>query len=202
MANRDLLTFFEGAGLFLYPLVLCSLLAVGVIIERLLALRKRQILPFDLQAGVMAGNAVRLSPDYTSAAGRIILFHRDQRPEPETLKAYAMLEIIRLERGLFVLDIVVGAAPLLGLLGTVAGLVRVFSGIDPASGLPDALEFVGGIAMALSTTLIGLSIALPALVGSGFLHRRAETLGASLNVVVERLLEAQDHPPSTESAAG
>lgn len=181
--------FFQGAGFFLYPLIICSLVAAGVIIERLLALREQVVLPSGLQHALMAGELGRPETGATSALGRVIAFTRSHQPEPETLKAFALLEITRLERGLFVLDIVVGIAPLLGLLGTVAGLVQVFSGLDPQSGLPDAFEFTSGIAMALSTTLLGLAIALPALVGSGYLHRRAEVLGARLNVAVERLLE-------------
>ncbi len=219
--NDGLSEFLSGAGWFLYPLLACSLVAVVVILERLLALREAEVLPPALLQRVMAGRvgagaapAVSWEPSpaasdqksaltsRASAAERLVHFMEVHRPEADTLKAFAWLEITRLERGLYLLDIVVGAAPLLGLLGTVAGLVQVFSGIDPASGLPDALVFVGGIAMALSTTLLGLAIALPALIGSGYLHRRADLLAAKLNLLTERLVELLPREEASEVDAG
>lgn len=181
--------FLTDTGPFLIPLALCSVLAVTVIIERLFALRPSQVIPGPLQHLLMAAEWEQLPLNDVSATGRLVAFCRRQDPDIDTLKAYAHIEIVRLERGLFILDIIVAAAPLLGLLGTITGLVQVFGGIDPAVGLPDAVQFVGGIAMALSTTLIGLAISLPAMIGSGLLHRRAEVLAAQLNVAAERLIE-------------
>ena len=92
-----------------------------------------------------------------------------------------------MERGLFLLEIVVGAAPLLGLLGTVTGLTKVFSGFPVAGATPDAGIFSEGIAMALLTTIIGLAIAIPALMGHAFLVRKVDKRATELEWLVERL---------------
>jgi biopolymer transport protein ExbB len=93
-----------------------------------------------------------------------------------------------MERGLFILEIVVSAAPLIGLLGTVTGLVTVFGQISPETGLPDPAAFVEGVSMALTTTILGLAIAIPALAFNSFLNRRVDTFEAQLEVGVERLI--------------
>lgn len=173
------------------PLGICSVLAVYVIVERLLALRPSRVLPVAIVEGFLSGrvNAVAEQGLAHSVAGRIIAFQRSHRPDPDALKAFAMLEITRMERGIYVLDVVVAGAPLIGLLGTVTGLVHVFGGIDVGGGLPESNVFTQGIALALSTTMLGLVIAIPALVASGYLYRRIDMLSAQLNVGVERLID-------------
>lgn len=180
---------FEGAGVFLYPLALCSILALFITVERLTALRTNKILPKDLVDKFVTGEVLDMDGDHDSVGGRILFFYQLNRPDPEALKAFASLEITRLERGMFILDIVVGASPLLGLLGTVTGLIQVFAGIDPASGMPDPTLFMQGIALALTTTMLGLAIAIPALVGNGYLTRRVDMLTAQINVGVERMID-------------
>lgn len=180
---------FEGAGGFIYPLGLCSAMAVFIMIERLIALRSSRVLPRSLIERFVKGDILNEAGDTNSVAGRIIVFFQKNRPDPDALKAFASLEATRLERGMFVLEIVVGAAPLIGLLGTVTGLVQVFSGLNPDSGLPDPSIFVEGIALALTTTMLGLSIAIPAMVGNSYLNRRVEMLTAQINVGVERLID-------------
>ena len=95
----------------------------------------------------------------------------------------------RLERGMFWLDVVVSAAPLLGLLGTVAGLVTVFS--VESDSLPTPETISRGVGLALSTTILGLSIAIPAIVGNSYLNRRIDKLCARLNVCFESLIDIQ-----------
>lgn len=177
----------EGAGIFIWPLGLCSVLAVFIIVERLVALRPSRVIPTHLEEAFVEGKLPdRVSND--SVAGRLLNFYNLRHPDPEQLKAFARLQITRMERGMFILDTIVSAAPLLGLLGTVVGLVKVFGGISPETGLPDPKTFVAGVALALTTTVIGLCIAIPALVFSNYLNRRIDTLAAKLNVGVQRLL--------------
>lgn len=180
---------FKGAGFFIYPLGLCSVLAVFILIERLIALRSSRILPKALVERFVKGNVLEEQGDASSVAGRILTFYQKNKPDPEAIKAFAALEMTRLERGMFILEIVVGAAPLLGLLGTVTGLIKVFSGMSPDDGMPDPAMFIQGIALALTTTMLGLCIAIPALVGNVFLNRRVELLSAQISVGVERLID-------------
>jgi biopolymer transport protein ExbB len=177
----------QGAGVFIYPLALCSLLAFVVIFERLIALRKSAILPDDLVDAFVTGEVLERKIDAGTVGGKIVRFYKDNQPDEEGLKAFARLQVNELERGLFVLEIVIAAAPLIGLLGTVTGLVGVFAGFSAESGLPDPASFVKGISLALSTTVLGLSIAIPALIGNAVLARRVESLAAKIEVGVERL---------------
>lgn len=184
-----MLELIEGAGAFIYPLAVCSLFAVFILVERFLALRPAKIMPKPMVDAFIKGEIKNLDDDPSTVGGRILQFYREVKPDPEGLKAFAQLEVNRMERGLFILDIVVGAAPLIGLLGTVTGLVQSFSNFSEETGMPDPGAFIQGVALALTTTILGLSIAIPAIVGNAFLSRRVESLAARLNVAVERLID-------------
>ena len=177
----------EGTGIFFWPLLTCSFIAVFIIIERIIALRQSRIIPKGMSESFIKGDIPQISDGSVSA--KIINFYRDNSPDTEQLKAYARLEVSRMERGLFLLDIVVTAAPLIGLLGTVTGLIQVFANVSPDTGMPDPDIFVRGIALALTTTMLGLSIAIPALVGNSYLNRRIDFLEAQISVGVERLID-------------
>jgi len=178
-----------NAGIFLYPLAACSLLAVFITVERLIALRPSRIVPRHMVDAFVAGRADAIEPDERSVTGRIVRFYRERKPDPEALNAYARLEVSRMERGIFLLEVVIGVAPLLGLLGTVTGLTRVFGGFSAETGLPDPSAFITGIALALNTTIIGLAIAIPSLAAHAYLMRRVESLAARIGVGVECLIE-------------
>jgi len=177
----------EDAGIFAWPLGLCSVLAIFIIIERLISLRNSRVLPNPIQARFLAGEIPEEGNTH-SVAGRILLFFEDVSNDAEQLKAYARLQISRMERGLFILEVVISVAPLIGLLGTVTGLIQVFSQITPETGLPDTQAFIEGVALALTTTMLGLSIAIPTLAFHSYLGRRIESYAAQLEVGVERLI--------------
>ena len=182
----------DGAGIFIWPLGLCSFLSVFIIVERLIALRTDNVIPKELVDSFLEGQIPEALDE--SVAGRILRFYARNDPDPDQLKAFARLEISRMERGMFILEIVVSAAPLIGLLGTVTGLVKVFANISYETGMPDPASFVEGIALALTTTMLGLSIAIPSLVGNSFLTRRVDTLAVRLSVGVERLIDISRAP--------
>lgn len=182
--------FFHDAGIFAYPLLLCSVLATFIIVERLIALRRSKVIPSALSDRLIAGE-VPEEGDLRSVAGRIVAFYHDPHSDVDQLKAFSRLQISRMERGLFILEIVVSAAPLIGLLGTVTGLVGVFDKISPETGMPEMGAFREGVALALTTTMIGLAIAIPALAFNSYLGRRIESYEAQLEVGVERLITAK-----------
>ena len=179
---------FTHAGIFIYPLALCSFIAVLITIERLIALRPSRIVPGSVVEAFVAGRLAAVSADTSSVAGRIITFHQTRGADGDSLKAYARLEVSRMERGVFLLEVVIGAAPLLGLLGTVTGLTQVFSGFSAETGLPDPGTFITGIALALNTTILGLAIAIPALAAHAYLLRRVESHAARIGLGVEAIL--------------
>ena len=125
-----------------------------------------------------------------SSAERIIWVATKESPSADTLRSYARLEITSMERGLFLLEVVVSAAPLLGLLGTVTGLVKVFSQIPAGGGVGDTAVFSEGIAMALLTTIAGLAIAIPTLISHSYLVRLIDKRTSSISWLTERLVDA------------
>lgn len=176
----------QGAGWFIWPLGLCSFAAIIVIIERTIALQTGNVVPPDELEQLSRGV---LPPDNSkSSLGRILTRIKDEENNEETIRAYAEMEATRLERGLQVLDLVVSGAPMLGLLGTVWGLVHVFGAVSPETGIPEMGSFIHGIALALTTTLLGLIIAILALVGVNLLNRRVEILSSKLAVAAEKAL--------------
>ena len=185
-----LLDVLKGADILIYPLGLCSVVMVFIICERAYALRREAVMPDDLVEAIVDGRAYAGGRD--SVLARIIEFAERHQGDPDAVKAFARLELNRMERGLPYLDIIYAAAPLLGLTGTVWSFLRVFSSLTSDTGLPDPVAFSSGVALALSATLLGLTIAIPALVGGGWLQRRVENYAAQLDVILERILGASD----------
>ena len=183
----------KGAGLLIYPLALCSLIAVYIICERLYSLRKGSVLPDDLVDAVVQGKD--FAGGTHSVLARVLGFANQHKDDPDAIKAFARLELNRMERGIPYLDVIYAAAPLIGLTGTVTGLLQVFSQIAPETGLPDPVAFTKGVALALSATVIGLGIAIPSLVASGFLQRRIENYAVKMDLLLERVLSNSGKSP-------
>lgn len=174
----------SGAGLFIYPLALCSLVGVFIIFERAIALRRSKILPAPELKRLERGEPVGAGKSVLARlAGTASAYPQDQ----EGVHAAARLEINRMERGLVFLEMIISAAPLLGLLGTVTGLIQVFSNISPDTGLPEPSAFVQGVALALTTTVLGLAIAIPCLVANSYFQRKVETFAVQLGAVVDQV---------------
>ena len=175
----------EGAGLLIYPLGICSFAMVFILCERIYALRTNVVMPQDLVDAIIENKPY--SGGKHSVLARILDFAEDHEHDEDAVKAFARLEINRMERGIPYLDIIYAAGPLLGLTGTVTGLLRVFSQINTETGLPDPVAFTKGVALALSATVIGLSVAIPALVGGGYLQRKVENYAVRIDSLLERI---------------
>jgi biopolymer transport protein ExbB len=131
----------------------------------------------------------RVCQQSDSAISRLLITATDHLDRPKTDNADAVQtrarhEVMKLERGLVVLEIIVGIAPLLGLVGTIAGMMDVFGDLGQ-SGLNDAAKLAGGISLILRATLFGLLIAIPALIAWSYFNRKVE----SLTIEMERLCE-------------
>jgi biopolymer transport protein ExbB len=175
----------EGAGLLIYPLGICSFAMVFILCDRIYALRTNVVMPQDLVDAIIENKPY--SGGKHSVLARILDFAEDHEHDEDAVKAFARLEINRMERGIPYLDIIYAAGPLLGLTGTVTGLLRVFSQINTETGLPDPVAFTKGVALALSATVIGLSVAIPALVGGGYLQRKVENYAVRIDSLLERI---------------
>lgn len=181
-----MLDIIKGAGLLFWPLLLCSIIVVYIVSERLYSLRKDAILPDDLVDAVVAGKAA--TGGRHSVLARIVDYAQTHQTDPEAIKAFARLQINRMERGVPYLDVIYTLAPLIGLTGTVTGLLKVFKQISPETGLPDPVAFTQGVALALSATVIGLVVAMMALVPAGFLQRKIENYAVKIDLLLERIL--------------
>jgi len=198
LATIDVVRIVREAGLLIYPLGLCSLVAVFIIVERLVALRRSVVIPEDLAEAVIEGNAT--VGDKRSVLGRILNFASRHAGDLDATKAYARLEVIKMERGVSYLDTIYAAAPLIGLIGTVTGLLGAFSVVDPQTRMPDPVQFTESVGYALSATILGLTIALPALIGSGLLQRIVDKHAAQLDVLLERTLARQGEQPTDQKS--
>jgi len=122
---------------------------------------------------------------------RVALQHvRGPRSENvEVVQTRARHEMVRLERGIIILEVIVGIAPLLGLIGAVSGLVHVFSHLGLSSGGgSDTRQIALGIAEALNATVFGLSIAVPTLVGFTYFSRKVEVMSVEMETLVVELI--------------
>ena len=192
--------FFSSGGVFMWPLLVCSILAVTTIILRGMALRRKNVLPLviesEIERLVPGGSPERLArivqQDDSSLARlvRTALQHlRAPRNETvEVVETKARHELAVLERGLIVLEIITGIAPLLGLIGAVSGLVHVFSALGLSSGASNTQQIARGIAEALNATVFGLSIAVPSLVAFSYFSRKVEVMSVEMETLVVELI--------------
>jgi biopolymer transport protein ExbB len=106
----------------------------------------------------------------------------------EAVQTRARHEMVRLEKGLIILEVIVGIAPLLGLIGAVSGLVHVFSQLGLSSGASDTRQIALGISEALNATVFGLSIAVPTLIGFTYFSRKVEVMSVEMETLVVELI--------------
>ncbi len=177
-------TLLQG-GIMMVPIGICSLVGLTIIIERLIALRRRLV--FDEQVmRLVDGFSDKTSPEMAlgicrrghGAFARLIeeclqVRHLEHDQIIETMHASGRTQVASLERGLNILEIIAGVAPLLGLLGTVLGMIRVFNAIT-ARGIGNPQVLSSGIAEALITTVAGLCVAIPAVAFHSWLARRVD----------------------------
>lgn len=192
--------FFLKGGPFMWPLLVCSIIAVTTIILRTIALREKNVIPLvvesELERLVPGGNPERLArvvhhdPSSLARIVRVALAHLrwPRGDNVEAVQTRARHEMVRLERGLVVLEVITGIAPLIGLIGTVSGLISVFASLGLSTGAADAKRIALGISEALTCTLFGLGIAVPALVGFVYFSKKVEVMSIEMESLVTDLL--------------
>jgi biopolymer transport protein ExbB len=197
---QSMVSFFSKGGLFMWPLLLCSVVAVTTIILRSIALRRKNVLPLVIESeierltpGSSPERLARIAAQDPSSLARIVrvaLQHlRAPRSENvEAVETRARHEMVTLERGLIVLEVITGIAPLLGLIGAVSGLVHVFSSLGLSGGASDTKVIALGIAEALNATVFGLSIAVPTLVAFSYFSKKVEVMSVEMETLVVELI--------------
>ncbi len=191
--------FIAKAGPLFYPLLLCSLAAAAVTIERMFALRRARVLPreiAELLASVAPGrdlslviDVCRRNPGVFADVMRAGLEHA---AEPWEIMRDALQDAGRqrtpeLGRHLVWLSTIAQVAPLLGLLGTVLGMIKMFGAIS-LSGLGDPQALSGGISEAMFTTALGLGVGIPTLVAYNLLSSRSEALVTEIEAHATHLI--------------
>jgi biopolymer transport protein ExbB len=193
---------FLAGGIFMWPIVAMSLVVVTFGIERLIALRRQRILPPKLVtelATLEAGRfdprvAYRLCQESPSVAGRVIqaLLEKLGRPLPEMERAVEVAnerEASRLYANVRPISLAVSVTPLIGLLGTVQGMIIAFyTTANLEAGANRAAELAQGIYVALITTFAGLCVAIPAAIIAHFLEGRILKLFREIDTVVDGVL--------------
>ncbi|HWQ92583.1 MAG TPA: MotA/TolQ/ExbB proton channel family protein, partial [Clostridia bacterium] len=137
----------------------------------------------------------RVCEQHPSPISRLLLLaaghlHWAKAENIDFLQTRARQEITRLERGLVVLEIIVGIAPLLGLVGTIAGMMTLFGDIGQA-GLTDASRLARGIALILNATLMGLLIAIPSLIFWSYYSKKVETIAVEMESLCDEFVRRQ-----------
>ena len=130
-----------------------------------------------------------------SPLGRLIHLTADRLDWPkddnmDALETAARHEVVQLERGLVVLEVIVGIAPLLGLVGTIAGMMTVFGDLGQ-TGLNDAAKLAQGIALILRATLAGLLIAIPSLIFWSYFSKKVEVLAVEMETLCDDFIRKQ-----------
>ncbi len=190
-----------AGGWLMVPIILCSILALTIIAERLWALRRSQVVPDGIGKQV-EGWASRHELDRRhidqlrsgSALGRVLSAalinrHRPRELIKESVEDTGRHVVYRLERFLNTLGTIAGISPLLGLLGTVIGMIKVFSSILE-HGVGNANVLAGGISEALITTAAGLTVAIPSFFFYRYFKGRVEEYVVSMEEQAIDLIEA------------
>lgn len=182
---EQVLEFFQKGGFVIYPLMLCSVLGLAIIVEKALALRRKSvIIPEivnildDIKGSDDISLALSICDRHEGPFANVIRVGLESRDMPrdeikEALNDQGRQEVHTLERGLVILETIAGISPLLGLLGTVVGILKVFN-VIAAVGVGQATALSGGISEALITTIVGLSIGIPAVVVYNYFIDKAE----------------------------
>ncbi len=184
---KSFLDFVISGGPLMIPIALCSVIALGVFLERLFYLRKKKIIPEDLLRDVedllrsdrVADVTSLLKRDRSPMARIFLAAMKNYGKSRETIKT-AVEEIggqeaEYLEKYVGILSVIAQVSPLLGLLGTVQGMIQVFEKVVGGN-VADPSQMAGGISVALITTAGGLTVAIPALIGYHYLLGRVNDL--------------------------
>ena len=177
----------RAGGAFMVPIIICSIAAVGILLERLWTLQRKRVLPEELIKKVaqlaetnQVNSKVIEALEKNSPLGRVMaaaLANRDRGRDimMERVQDTGRHVVHELERFLNSLGTIASISPLLGLLGTVAGIIRAFNAVM-LGGMGDPRMLAGGISEALVTTAGGLAVAIPSLIANRYLRGKVERI--------------------------
>lgn len=202
--------YLQKGGFFMVPLGLTSIAGMTAILYKLLSLSAKRVIPSalakrieevetDARASQLESLRKNLDQDPSPLARlALVAFKhqgRNQRDIVMAVESAARQEIAHLHAGIGVLDVAITISPLLGLIGTASGLVTIFQGLSDNA---DHLTIARGIAEALTTTIFGISIAVPCVIAHGFFNRKIEMITVRLESLLAGLAyacsQSDSHP--------
>jgi len=192
--------YFLKGGVIMYPILICSIVSLAIFLERLWVLRRSKVIPeellfevFDLLNKGKVQEAQRICRASESSLAQILYaglsnLGKGRTTVREKMEEVGRREISFLERYLNVIGTIASIATLLGLLGTVTGMIKTFN-VLAVKGLAEPADVAGGISEALITTAAGLIVAIPSLVMYHYLRSKVRALALELEEVALKLLE-------------
>ncbi|MEO0605234.1 MAG: MotA/TolQ/ExbB proton channel family protein [Myxococcota bacterium] len=200
-----------AGGPVMVPIGICSVVALATFLERLWTLRRARVVPRSVVVEVIElirqrrfDDAVTLTRKEPSAISRVLEVALLDREAPraqikERVEEIGRREAAELERFVPILGTIASIAPLLGLLGTVGGMIVTFQAIE-VDGAGNVGSLAGGISQALITTFAGLSVGIPALVANRYVLARVDSLVIDLEEVALDIVNRLSQPPVEPAA--
>lgn len=192
--------FIDGGPIVWFILLPMSLLTLSLIVQYALTIRKSRLIPPTVirrLENLMAGSNLNATQDYLNQQTNLLartlsmglLESRNGRPAMEQAMSDVLEQDISAHmRKIEWLNILGNVAPMVGLFGTVWGMIDAFNQIVQAGGQPEPADLAGGISVALITTWWGLIIAIPALATYGLLRNCVDAAAAEVSLTIEKLL--------------
>jgi biopolymer transport protein ExbB len=193
----------KAGGIMMVPIILASIIAAAIMLERLWTLQEKRVLPGELTEKVWRWVEQRQVQEkhiqalqQNSPLGKILAAglanrHRDRDIIKESIEDTGRHVVHELDRFVGALGTIASLSPLMGLLGTVLGMIRTFNSIT-TDGIGNPAALAGGIAEALITTAAGLTVAIPALIGYKFLRGRIDRLVVQMEKEAIKLVQAME----------
>ena len=190
-----------AGGPLMWPIILCSVIAAAIVLERLWTLQQRRIMPPDLTRRIwqlvesgQANDKVIAALEANSPLGKLLAVGLANRFRPRAVLMERLEDAGRhvthdLDRFLNTLGTIANVSPLLGLLGTVTGIIKAFNAIY-SGGLGDPRALSGGISEALLTTAAGLCVAIPSYVAFRYLRGRVDSIVVQIEKDVIQFADA------------
>ncbi len=195
-----MIQFFMKGGVFMYPILLCSILSLGFFIYKLITLKREKIIPSPLVNEAVKlfkekriSEVYSLATKYPSPLAKILMvivknMGQGKSSIKESVEEVGRMEVIELESYIDYINTIAGVSTLLGLLGTISGLIKIFSiiGVEP---VVNPAKLAGGISEALNTTAFGLLVAIPSVIFHRYLDSRVNKLVAEMENMAITLID-------------
>jgi biopolymer transport protein ExbB len=203
----------RAGGPFMWPIIFCSIAAVGILLERLWTLQRKRVLPQDLIKKVseltdrnQVNPKVIEALEKNSPLGRVLAAalanrHRGREIMMERVEDTGRHVVHELERFLNSLGTIASISPLLGLLGTVTGIIRAFNAVM-LGGMGDPRALAGGISEALVTTAGGLAVAIPSFIAYRYLRGKVERIVIDMEKIAVSFADSLGAEPQASEGEG